>query len=175
MLRTYYMNIQINYIKYYFDEEKFSLDNMINDIKNYCNSYLDNSIILINLKDNYELNSINKNFNNLIVDLYISLFDDYVVIYNENIHITFTKNEKQNNCVNNFINSILIPKHNDINYYVMKMKEDNEKRSQEISYHKSAYFDKDLTNLRNIKNNCESIIKYINKFEENLTFANYTE
>ena len=168
------MNIRIDYITYSFDGNKYSLDDIISDIKKCCNENLDNVIILIRLKDKYNLIAINSSDNSK-VDLCVLLYDEYIVLYNDVIHTTYSKRGKYNNCVNSFIDTLLLPKNNDISYYINNMRDYNESRSKELSYHKSQYFDKDLTNLRHIKNECESIIKYIDKFVENLTYANYTE
>ena len=62
-----------------------------------------------------------------------------------------------------------------INYLFLYIKDREYLRSIENEYHSSVLFEQDFSDMTRIKETAQSIIDKINKFQEQITLADYTK
>lgn len=83
--------------------------------------------------------------------------------------------ETKGNCVDKFTQHILGNDISTINYLFLYIKDKEHLRSIENEYHSSVLFEHDFSDMTRIKETAQSIIDKINKFQEQITLADYTK
>ena len=83
--------------------------------------------------------------------------------------------ETKGNCVDKFTQHILGNDISTINYLFLYIKDRERLRSIENEYHSSVLFEQDFSDMTHIKETAQSIIDKINKFQEQITLADYTK
>lgn len=112
-------------------------------------------------------------------------FSHYRVFVGKNVCVLINETEKKiynihfheikGNCVDRFTQHILGDDISTINYLFLYIKDREYLRSIENEYHSSILFEQDFSDMTRIKETAQSIIDKINKFQEQITLADYTK
>lgn len=112
-------------------------------------------------------------------------FSHYRVFVGKNVCVLINEAEKKiynihfheikGNCVDRFTQHILGDDISTINYLFLYIKDREYLRSIENEYHSSILFEQDFSDMTRIKETAQSIIDKINKFQEQITLADYTK
>lgn len=159
------------------DEQAYMLDNDI-DIRHmlieYANSYDGKEDLQKYLNYMFEkFTKCNSDFSHYRIfagaDVCVLINETEKKVYNIHFH------ETKGNCVDKFTQHILSNDISTINYLFLYIKDRERLRSIENEYHSSVLFEQDFSDMTHIKETAQSIIDKINKFQEQITLADYTK
>ena len=159
------------------DEQAYMLDNDI-DIRH----------LLIEYANSYDGKEDLQKYLNYMFEKFTkcnSDFSNYRLFVGKNVCVLINETEKKvynihfhkikGNCVDKFTQHILGNDISTINYLFLYIKDRERLRSIENEYHSSVLFEQDFSDMTHIKETAQSIIDKINKFQEQITLADYTK